>query len=177
LEGKANKPNDHQHDSGHHQPVGILHLGDPFVAPVTLCWPSARARPAPPCCATSCPGSATGCREEYHCHPSLPIWKLVCNDCHRNRECRYPARQSYCQTAQVKNRAEIGYHFAFNPSSTSRRMASERLTSLDSAHASTSAVRSTGSRTAETGSRPVAGRPRFFWFTLIDFAMNYGLPK
>jgi hypothetical protein len=37
---------------------------------------------------------------------------------------------------------------------------------------STEAVSSADKRTALTGSRPVAGRPRFFWFTLIDFAIK-----
>jgi hypothetical protein len=50
-----------------------------------------------------------------------------------------------------------------NPISTRRRMASERVVSCCSAQLSTSAVSSTGNRTAETGSRPVAGRPRLFW--------------
>jgi hypothetical protein len=65
-------------------------------------------------------------------------------------------------------------YFPFlSPSSTSRRMASERVSDpCFSAQASISAVKSVGNRTAETGSRPVAGRPRFFWFTFIDFPIK-----
>jgi len=56
-------------------------------------------------------------------------------------------------------------------------MASERLAPWFSPHLSTAAVSSTGKRTALTGSRPVAGRPRFLWFTLIGLAIKIGLPK
>jgi hypothetical protein len=42
------------------------------------------------------------------------------------------------------------------------------------AHSSTAAITGFGRRTATAGSRPVAGRPRprFFWFTVIDFPIN-----
>lgn len=60
---------------------------------------------------------------------------------------------------------------ALSPISTSRRIASERLASCSSAQLSTSAVRASGKRTAETGSTPpfFFGRPRDFLFTEIDF--------
>ena len=63
------------------------------------------------------------------------------------------------------------HFFAFSPSSTSRRMASEREMSLEAAQASTSLNK--GSRTVTAGSRPVAGLPTFFfWCTLIDLLIN-----
>jgi hypothetical protein len=67
-----------------------------------------------------------------------------------------------------------------NAFSSRRRMASERPTPSCSAIRSTSATMAGGRRTATTGSRPpgLGGRPRprffglrFFWFTLIDFAI------
>ena len=62
----------------------------------------------------------------------------------------------------------------FSPSSTSRRMASDRLMSRAVAQAATSL--NDGSRTVTAGSRPVAGLPTFFfWCTLIDLvsAVNF----
>jgi hypothetical protein len=61
--------------------------------------------------------------------------------------------------------------FAFSPISTRRRMASERLSSRASPHASTSAVISAGRRTALTGftHQDFRGRPRDFMFTEIGF--------
>src|SRR6266480_5714929 len=69
----------------------------------------------------------------------------------------------------------LGYFpFALSPNSTRRRMASERLMSRAVAQASTSL--NDGSRTVTAGSRPVAGLPTFFfWCTLIDLPMNYGI--
>ena len=50
-----------------------------------------------------------------------------------------------------------------SPSSTRRRIASERdAAPLPAAHLSIDVVSFGGSRMAETGSCPVAGRPRFF---------------
>jgi hypothetical protein len=60
------------------------------------------------------------------------------------------------------------------PYPNNRRNASLRdLIPLRFAHLSTADMTFFGRRTAATGSRPVAGRPRprFFWFTAIDFAM------
>jgi hypothetical protein len=68
----------------------------------------------------------------------------------------------------------MGRHlpFPFSPSSTSRRIASERPILLALAHASTSATIASGMRAVTCGSRPVAGRPRrFFGVTLIDRAI------
>jgi len=66
------------------------------------------------------------------------------------------------------------HFFAFSPSpsaiATSRRIASERLgsSSCDAAHLSTVSRSSFESLMAVTGSRPVAGRPRpFFWYYFI----------
>jgi hypothetical protein len=56
-------------------------------------------------------------------------------------------------------------------------MASDRVVSFFVAQASTSATMLAGIRDDTMGSRPVAGRPRFgFWSTFIDFFMNLGLP-
>jgi hypothetical protein len=62
-----------------------------------------------------------------------------------------------------------------SPTSTRRRMASEREeTSFRAAHLSIVAIRSGESLIAETGSRPVAGRPRFFFGRdRIELAMNW----
>jgi hypothetical protein len=58
------------------------------------------------------------------------------------------------------------------PYPNSRRNASLRDSiPLRFAHLSTADMIGFGRRTAATGSRPVAGRPLFFWFTAIDFAM------
>src|SRR5262249_20364349 len=60
---------------------------------------------------------------------------------------------------------------AFTPNSTSRRIATERdgLSGCCFAHASIADLSSGDSRIADTGSCPVAGRPRFFRITGIDF--------
>jgi hypothetical protein len=66
----------------------------------------------------------------------------------------------------------LHFALAFNPSSTSRRMASERLGSscCRAAQPSIASVNAGESRSAVTGSLPVAGRPRFFFgITLFDF--------
>jgi hypothetical protein len=63
-------------------------------------------------------------------------------------------------------------HFAFSPSSISRRMASERVVSFLAAQSSMAATISFGTRTGKFGSRPpLGGRPRpvFFGDTVIDF--------
>lgn len=63
--------------------------------------------------ATSYPGSAADRRKEHHCHPSLRIWKLICNDCHRNRDCCYSAQDGCCYAAQIKKLSENGCHLPF----------------------------------------------------------------
>jgi hypothetical protein len=61
-----------------------------------------------------------------------------------------------------------------SPSSTRRRMASEREAALlRAAHRSIACVSSTDKRIAETGACPVAGRPLFFRFTGIENFMIY----
>jgi hypothetical protein len=66
--------------------------------------------------------------------------------------------------------------FAFSPSSTRRRMASERpgSSSCFAAHLSTVSRNSFDSRIAVTGSWPVAGRPGRFRTTFLvdDFTEN-----
>ena len=58
------------------------------------------------------------------------------------------------------------------PNSTSRRIVSDHeAVSFRAAHFSIAAVSSTGRRMAKTGLRPVAGRPRFFDMTFLDFAI------
>jgi len=67
------------------------------------------------------------------------------------------------------------HFFAFSPSSTRRRMASERpgSSSCFAAQRSTFARNASERRIARTGSFPVAGRPTlFFSITLFDVAMN-----
>jgi hypothetical protein len=62
---------------------------------------------------------------------------------------------------------------AARPSSTRWRMASERESNFCiTAQRSTSAVSLAGSRTADTGSRPVAGRTRPLCFCFIAFAIK-----
>jgi hypothetical protein len=62
---------------------------------------------------------------------------------------------------------------AARPSSTRWRMASERESNFCiTAQRSTSAVSLAGSRTADTGSRPVAGRTRHLCFWFIAFAIK-----
>ena len=52
-------------------------------------------------------------------------------------------------------------------------MASDRVVSLRVAHSSIAVTVAAGMREDTIGSRPVAGRPRFlFWSTFIDFFMN-----
>jgi hypothetical protein len=61
-----------------------------------------------------------------------------------------------------------------SPSSTRRRMASEREAALlRAAHRSIACVSSTDKRIAETGACPMAGRPLFFRFTGIENFMIY----
>jgi hypothetical protein len=60
-----------------------------------------------------------------------------------------------------------------NPSSTRRRMASERVVSFLRAQSSTLSTKGGGMRDETIVPRPVAGRPRpFFWSTFIDFFMD-----
>ena len=60
-----------------------------------------------------------------------------------------------------------------SPSSTRRRMASERVVSFVEAQLSTALTTGGGRREETIVPRPVAGRPRlFFWSTFIDFLMN-----
>ena len=68
---------------------------------------------------------------------------------------------------------------AARPTSTRRRMASERgsLSSCRAAQASIDARNSAESRMAVTGSRPVAGRPLCFGSTASDFRINRVVPK
>jgi hypothetical protein len=68
-------------------------------------------------------------------------------------------------------RLDHHYRFAFSPSSTSRRIASDRLVSFAAAQASTSAINAGGIRAAMWGSLPVPGRPRFLGATLVDLFM------
>ena len=70
-------------------------------------------------------------------------------------------------TALVINR--LGHHFALSPSSTSRRMASERegMPPCFADHLSTAARISWERRMAVTAVSPVAGRPRFFRTTVF----------
>jgi hypothetical protein len=75
-------------------------------------------------------------------------------------------------------RGNPGSHFFASPSSTRRRMASERVVSFLEAHLSTSSTVEGGIRDETIVPRPVAGRPRFFfWSTFIDFFMILGLHK
>ena len=53
------------------------------------------------------------------------------------------------------------------------RIASERVMLLRRAQASISAISSVGMRTPTSGSRPVAGRPRFFGLTVIDLGIKW----
>jgi hypothetical protein len=56
-------------------------------------------------------------------------------------------------------------------------MASDRVASFFAAHSSIASTMGAGIRDETIGSRPVAGRPRlFFWSTFIDFFMIFGLP-
>jgi hypothetical protein len=65
------------------------------------------------------------------------------------------------------------FPFTLSPSSTRRRMPSERVVSFFEAHSSTASTVEGGIRDETMVPRPVAGRPRFvFWSTFIDFFMN-----
>ncbi len=87
-----------------------------------------------------------------------------------------PALRGPCFRREAK-RSKHGdsqpvHFFAFSPSSTSRRNASERLVSFAAAQASTCAINGGGIRAAIWGSLPpFAGRPLRFFFgaTIIDF--------
>jgi hypothetical protein len=79
------------------------------------------------------------------------------------------------QRGEQHNKNQWRHFFAFSPSSTKRRMASERPSSSScmAAQASTFARSSSDRRIAVTGSRPVAGRPRpFFGTTLFDLGIK-----
>jgi hypothetical protein len=79
--------------------------------------------------------------------------------------CNYVA---VCRVDAVE-RGHFLRSFIFNAISTSRRSASERegLSNWRSAHSSTRSRSAGGTRNAMIGSRPVAGRPRFFGFTFF----------
>jgi hypothetical protein len=62
--------------------------------------------------------------------------------------------------------------FAFSPSSTNLRMASERVTDSAAPQASIDVTRLDGTRAEINGSFPVAGRPRFLGCTFIDFFIS-----
>jgi hypothetical protein len=69
----------------------------------------------------------------------------------------------------------VAHFFALSPSSTRRRMASERdAASCLSDQACMSSINGAGSRMPTNGSRPVAGLP-LFGFTAIDFFMIWVL--
>jgi hypothetical protein len=61
------------------------------------------------------------------------------------------------------------FPFAFSPSSTRRRMASERVVPFAVAHAAIATTTSVGTRAEISGSWPVAGRPLGFLCTDIAF--------
>jgi hypothetical protein len=85
--------------------------------------------------------------------------------------------QLLCQFLQLLDLAWLHF-FAFSPSSTRRRNASDRLVSFAVAQASTCTISSVGIREVTWGSRPVAGRPRlFFGVTFIDFFMIFGVTE
>ena len=68
---------------------------------------------------------------------------------------------------------ELHFPFAFSPSSTRRRTATDRVVAYLAAHSSIAVTVAAGMREDTIGSRPVAGRPGFlFWSTFIDFFMN-----
>ena len=67
----------------------------------------------------------------------------------------------------------FAHFFALSPSSIRRRMASERVVSFFEAHSLSASTVDGGIRDETMLPRPVAGRPRFFfWSTFIDFFMN-----
>jgi hypothetical protein len=59
--------------------------------------------------------------------------------------------------------------FTVSPSATRQRMALDRVVFLRDAHSSRALTMGAGIRAETIGSRPVAGRPLFFWSTFIDF--------
>ena len=82
-----------------------------------------------------------------------------------------------CRMLASSRSLSIVYFFAFSPSSTSLRMASERLVPSSTDLASIAASMVSGRRMCTPGSRPpVGGRPRFFDATLIDFFIIAVLP-
>jgi hypothetical protein len=91
----------------------------------------------------------------------------------RHRFLRFGLAQTFplsvCKS-EVRAFPDAAHFFTFSPSSTKRRMAVERLSSSSclADQASTSLKVSFGRRIVTAGSRPVAGRPSFFWCTLID---------
>ena len=78
------------------------------------------------------------------------------------------------RTALAKCYFRRDFVFAARASSTRRRIAAERegLSSCCLAQLSICDLRTGDNRTAVTGSWPVAGRPRFFRITGIDFTIN-----
>jgi hypothetical protein len=79
------------------------------------------------------------------------------------------------QRGEQHNKNQWRHFFAFSPSSTKRRMASERPSSSScmAAQAPTFARSSSDRRIAVTGSRPVAGRPRpLFGTTLFELGIK-----
>lgn len=75
--------------------------------------------------------------------------------------------------------ANYRFPVTFRPISTSRRIASDRVSgcSLATAQASIKAITFCGMRTGTIGARPpVRGRPLFFGATLIDFFIILVLP-
>jgi hypothetical protein len=103
-----------------------------------------------------------------------------------SRAANLPADKKYNHSYRAKRTARhedekyfigwtfrFSHFFALSPISTRRRMASERVVSFCAAHASTVATVASGIRDDTMTPRPVAGRPRpFFWSTFIDFFMN-----
>jgi len=97
-----------------------------------------------------------------------------------DRYCAFDRPKSYCHAAPIKNHSEKGDHFpfAFSPNSSKWRNASDRVVSFAAAQASTSAIKADGIREVTCGSRPVAGRPRFFFgVTFINFFTNKGVTE
>jgi hypothetical protein len=121
----------------------------------------------------------TDCLEAFHCHnvPDSP-WKS-------NQYERRIVRKFGCAV-------NLAHFFAFSPSSTSRRIASERLgpSGCREAQASTLAMNWSESLNVRVGSVPVAGRPApvrfppallcvaFFmgWYYVIQGLKTSGLP-
>src|ERR1019366_10814781 len=74
---------------------------------------------------------------------------------------------SFCIRGVARRFELAHFDFTFSPSSTSRRMASDRLTAPRLAQASISRIRAVGMRVLTNGSFPVAGRPRFLGVTFF----------